>query len=252
MLAGMVMHFFEDVLGGFVQNSVEKMQSAPTLAITTEAIAAESVQMVPSEQVIAVGQVDVVGSEVGQNNASPGASSIVSPRAESSALIPINNTNATATTIHVPAVVQESSKHDVSQGLDDTSKGSAGGGTLASLMHVHAGHTHSHAGTDITHVSKAGPGDVRFIVAAMLMEFGVSVHSIFIGMQRSKVSMTEVYHQTPSQHGALYTLQCFLVFIHTAGLAVGVLSDADLTALLVALCFHQVCIVNLCATEAPA
>ena len=65
--------------------------------------------------------------------------------------------------------------------------------------------------------------------------------------------MTEVYHQTPSQHGALYTLQCFLVFvfIHTAGLAVGVLSDADLTALLVALCFHQVRIVNLCATEAP-
>lgn len=77
------------------------------------------------------------------------------------------------------------------------------------LLHVHT-HGHSHAALhhDASGASPLLGGSLatraRFVVAAILLEFGVGVHSIFIG------------------------------------LAVGVLSDGNLSALLVALCFHQV------------
>ena len=78
------------------------------------------------------------------------------------------------------------------------------------LLHVHAhgGHSHTALHHDVSGASPLLGGSLatraRFVVAAILLEFGVGVHSVFIG------------------------------------LAVGVLSDSNLSALLVALCFHQV------------
>ena len=82
-----------------------------------------------------------------------------------------------------------------------------------------------------------GAGNAHFVVAALLMEFAVGVHSVIIGEAVLLCVLSMLFSRESSNHLPNPLLN------YNTGLTLAILSDSGLSALLVALCFHQVTLV---------
>lgn len=221
MLAGLGMHLLEDILAGVVLNH------ATQLAVNHAASGA------PCE------------GELGTVEASPNATGARVEDASGPSATQASDRAPRASNAANDTVVKPVAKPDLSNlgptaaTLADKPQPSKtrSEDALTAVVHVH-----THAGFDIPHVSRAGPGDVHFIIQALLMEFGVSTHSVLIGassyFRALYCDMFSLWYRLlvfcwKRVFDALY-ISAF------TGLAVGVLSDIDMTALFVALVFHQV------------
>jgi hypothetical protein len=163
MLAGLGMHLLEDILAGFVSGRAAKL--AANHAISGE----------PCEGGLAV-------VEAGPNAAGTRVED------QASAVKSASTTQTSGRTLRSSIAGASEARRDglgaKAAALTDKPEPmkARSDDPLSAIVHVH-----THAGFDVPHVSRAGPGDVHFIVQALLMEFGVATHSVLIGMSAAQV-----------------------------------------------------------------